>query len=81
MSRATLGDREVRAGGRLGRFVVRPSGPRWDFQPGQFTSVGLDTPHGFVVRAYSIANAPEQAGQAHRRLEAGGTRGRLVLVF
>lgn len=24
---------------------------------------------------------PEQAGEAHRRLEAGGTRGRLVIVF
>ena len=25
--------------------------------------------------------APEQAAQAHRRLEAGGTRGRCVIVF
>jgi NADPH:quinone reductase-like Zn-dependent oxidoreductase len=24
---------------------------------------------------------PAQAAEAHRRLEAGGTRGRLVLVF
>ena len=62
MSLATLVTKEVWAGGRLGRFVLRPVGPRWDFQPGQFTSVGLDTPHGFVVRAYSIANAPEQDG-------------------
>jgi NADPH:quinone reductase len=24
---------------------------------------------------------PERAGDAHRRLEAGGTRGRLVIAF
>jgi NADPH:quinone reductase-like Zn-dependent oxidoreductase len=24
---------------------------------------------------------PERAGEAHRRLEAGGTRGRLVIAF
>ena len=60
MSVATLVSKDLWAGGRLGRFVLRPAGRRWDFQPGQFTSVGLDTPHGFVVRAYSIANAPEQ---------------------
>jgi NADPH:quinone reductase-like Zn-dependent oxidoreductase len=36
---------------------------------------------GVITLRVAATYAPEQAGQAHRRLEAGGTRGRLVLVF
>ncbi len=38
--------------------------------------------HGGVITLRVAATfAPEQASEAHRRLEAGGTRGRLVIVF
>jgi NADPH:quinone reductase len=36
---------------------------------------------GVITLRVAATYAPEQAGEAHRRLEAGGTRGRLVLVF
>lgn len=41
----------------------------------------LDVHTGVITLRVADTCAPEQAGQAHRRLEAGGTRGRLVLVF
>ncbi|MSO90841.1 MAG: NADP-dependent oxidoreductase [Acetobacteraceae bacterium] len=36
---------------------------------------------GILMLRVADTFAPEQAGEAHRRLEAGGTRGRLVLRF
>ena len=36
---------------------------------------------GVITLRVAATYAPEQAAQAHRRLEAGGTRGRLVIVF
>ena len=59
MATATLVRKEIFAGGRLGTFVIRPdSGARWWYQAGQYTTLGLDTPYGFVPRAYSIAGSP-----------------------
>jgi ferredoxin--NADP+ reductase len=60
MQTATLVSKELFAGGRLGIFKLRPdAGPRWWYQAGQYTSLGLDTAeHGFIVRAYSIAGSP-----------------------
>ena len=40
-----------------------------------------DVHKGLITLRVAATYAPEQAGEAHRRLEAGGTRGRLVLVF
>ena len=63
MATATLIHKEVFAGGRLGKFVIRPDqGERWWFQAGQYTTLGLDTPTGFVPRAYSIAGSPLDPG-------------------
>jgi NADPH:quinone reductase-like Zn-dependent oxidoreductase len=36
---------------------------------------------GVITLRVAATYAPEQAAEAHRRLEAGGTRGRLVIVF
>ena len=36
---------------------------------------------GAVTLRVADSYPPERAGEAHRRLEAGGTRGRLVIVF
>lgn len=62
MSTATLVTKEIFAGGRLGRFVIKPEGERWWYQAGQYTTLGLDTPTGFVARAYSIAGSPLDGG-------------------
>jgi ferredoxin--NADP+ reductase len=64
MQTATLVEKQVFAGGRLGIFKLRPdSGTRWWYQAGQYTTLGLDTPdHGFVPRAYSIAGSPFDEG-------------------
>jgi NADPH:quinone reductase-like Zn-dependent oxidoreductase len=40
-----------------------------------------DVHKGLITLRVAATYAPEQAAEAHRRLEAGGTRGRLVLVF
>lgn len=62
MQTATLIHKEVLGGGRLCVIRLRPdSGERWWYQAGQYTSLGLDTPEGFVVRAYSIAGSPLDA--------------------
>lgn len=59
MATATLVRKEIQANGRLGVFVLRPDrSPRWAYQAGQYTTLGLDTPAGFVPRAYSIAGSP-----------------------
>lgn len=39
------------------------------------------TEEGLVTLRVAATYAPEDAGEAHRRLEAGGTRGRCVIVF
>jgi ferredoxin-NADP reductase len=64
MQTATLVEKSVFAGGRLGVFKLKPdAGSRWWFQAGQYTTLGLDTPgHGFVPRAYSIAGSPLDEG-------------------
>ena len=63
MATATLIHKEVFAGGRLGKFVIKPdAGDRWAYQAGQYTTLGLDTPTGFVPRAYSIAGSPLDGG-------------------
>ena len=64
MQTATLVEKTVFAGGRLGIFKLKPdSGARWWFHAGQYTTLGLDTPaHGFVPRAYSIAGSPVDDG-------------------
>ena len=36
---------------------------------------------GLVTLRVAATYSPEQAPEAHRRLEAGGTRGRCVIVF
>jgi NADPH:quinone reductase-like Zn-dependent oxidoreductase len=40
-----------------------------------------DVHKGLITLRVAATYAPEQAAEAHRRLEAGGTRGRLVIVF
>jgi NADPH:quinone reductase-like Zn-dependent oxidoreductase len=40
-----------------------------------------DVHDGVITLRVADTYAPEQAAEAHRRLEAGGTRGRLVIVF
>jgi ferredoxin-NADP reductase len=64
MQIATLVEKTVFAGGRLGVFKLRPdSGARWWYQAGQYTTLGLDTEKdGFVPRAYSIAGTPLDDG-------------------
>ncbi len=63
MATATLVSKEVFAGGRLGVFKLKPDlAPRWWYQAGQYTTLGLDTPTGFVPRAYSIAGSPLDEG-------------------
>lgn len=62
MATAVLVKKEIFAGGRLGVFVLKPEGERWWFQAGQYTTLGLDTPTGFVPRAYSIAGSPLDGG-------------------
>ena len=63
MATATLVSKEVFAGGRLGVFKLKPdSTDRWWYQAGQYTTLGLDTPTGFVPRAYSIAGSPLDDG-------------------
>lgn len=64
MQMATLVEKRVFAGGRLGVFKLKPDqGSRWWYQAGQYTTLGLDTAqHGFVPRAYSIAGTPLDEG-------------------
>ena len=63
MATATLVSKEVFAGGRLGVFKLKPdTTDRWWYQAGQYTTLGLDTPTGFVPRAYSIAGSPLDDG-------------------
>jgi ferredoxin--NADP+ reductase len=63
MATATLIHKEVFAGGRLGTFIIKPdAGDRWAYAAGQYTTLGLDTPTGFVPRAYSIAGSPLDGG-------------------
>lgn len=63
MATAILVEKQVFAGGRLGRFVLKPDqGERWWYHAGQFTTLGLDTPTGFTPRAYSIASSPLDLG-------------------
>ena len=63
MATATLISKEIFADGRLGKFVIKPdAGDRWAYQAGQYTTLGLDTPNGFVPRAYSIAGSPLDGG-------------------
>ena len=63
MATATLLSKEVFAGGRLGVFKIKPdTSARWWYQAGQYTTLGLDTPTGFVPRAYSIAGSPLEDG-------------------
>jgi NADPH:quinone reductase-like Zn-dependent oxidoreductase len=40
-----------------------------------------DVHKGVITLRVAATYSPEQASDAHRRLEAGGTRGRLVIVF
>jgi ferredoxin-NADP reductase len=56
MQTATLVEKAVLGGGRLGVFKLKPdSGVRWWFQAGQYTTLGLDTAnHGFVPRDEGI---------------------------
>ena len=64
MQTATLVEKTILGGGRLGVFKLKPdSGTRWWYQAGQYTTLGLDTAgHGFVPRAYSIAGSPLDDG-------------------
>ncbi len=39
------------------------------------------TEDGLITLRVAATYAPEDAAEAHRRLEAGGTRGRCVIVF
>ncbi len=63
MTIATLVEKSVFANGRLGVFKLKPdAGTRWMFQAGQYTTLALDTPTGFVPRPYSIAGSPLEEG-------------------
>jgi ferredoxin-NADP reductase len=64
MQTATLVEKTILGGGRLGVFKIKPdNGDRWWYQAGQYTTLALDTEkHGFVPRAYSIAGSPLDSG-------------------
>lgn len=58
MLQGRLISKKILADGKTGIFTIETP-ERWSFQPGQYTTIGLETPTGFVVRAYSIASNPE----------------------
>ncbi len=64
MKTATLVEKTILGGGRLGVFKLKPDDEeRWWYQAGQYTTLALDTDqHGFVPRAYSIAGSPLDEG-------------------
>ncbi|MEK7414399.1 MAG: FAD-binding oxidoreductase [Planctomycetota bacterium] len=51
--------KRILPGGYLGVFTVQlDSGQVPVFEAGQFVTLGIDTPHGFVARPYSISSCP-----------------------
>ena len=61
---------------RLKMKLTLPAHPLADIEP----SVGFGIAMVTTARTRQTY-PPERAGEAHRRLEAGGTRGRLVIEF
>lgn len=59
------------------RTMVRTYGHRSDL----LDRLRQQTEAGLVTLRVAATYPPEQAAEAHRRLEAGGTRGRCVIVF
>ncbi len=63
MHTAVLTGKRIFAGGRMGVFTLRPTdGERCWFEAGQYVTLGLDTPDGFVPRPYSFAGSPLDGG-------------------
>ena len=54
---------------------------QYDHRADLLRQLRQDVHNGVLTLRVADTCAPEQTGDAHRRLEAGGTRGRLVIVF
>ena len=54
---------------------------QYDHRADLLRQLRQDVHDGVITLRVADTYAPEQAAEAHRRLEAGGTRGRLVIVF
>jgi NADPH:quinone reductase-like Zn-dependent oxidoreductase len=54
---------------------------QYDHRADLLRQLRQDVHDGVITLRVAATYAPEQAAEAHRRLEAGGTRGRLVIVF
>jgi ferredoxin-NADP reductase len=61
MQPATIVSKRLFARDRLGVFTIRPERGVPAYQAGQYLTLGMDTPAGFVPRAYSIASSPLDA--------------------
>ena len=55
--------------------------PGYDHRVDLLDRLRKQTEDGFVTLRVAATYAPEHAAEAHSRLEAGGTRGRCVIVF
>jgi NADPH:quinone reductase-like Zn-dependent oxidoreductase len=54
---------------------------QYDHRADLLRQLRQDVQAGVITLRVAATYAPAQAAEAHRRLEAGGTRGRLVIVF
>jgi ferredoxin--NADP+ reductase len=61
MHTATLVEKRIFGDGRMGIFKLHAA-DRFAFEAGQYTTLGLETPAGFVPRAYSFAGSPLDGG-------------------
>ncbi len=67
--------------GERGIAFHRTSVRDYDHRVDLLDGLRQQTDDGLVTLRVAATYPPEQAGEAHRRLEAGGTRGRCVIVF
>ncbi len=67
--------------GERGITFQRTSVREYDHRGDLLDRLRQQTEDGLVTLRVAAAYAPEDAAEAHRRLEAGGTRGRCVIAF
>ena len=67
--------------GERGITFHRTMVPRYDHRADLLDGLRRQAEDGTVTLRVAATYAPERAGEAHRRLEARGTRGRCVIVF
>ena len=68
-------------GGERGIVFHRTSVRDYDHRVDLLDRLRQQSEGGLITLRVAATYAPEQAAEAHRRLEAGGTRGRCVIVF